>query len=203
MNSGVSFGFGVAIGIGIGIGIMHHIDEKEVDERLEEVTAERDAFYKELRDRDIEIGPRVKVEDKVSEKTKDEHESFVSEIDIPDLSKRFGDQDFDEHFGDRDHPHDDAPVAGPLRVSQTEYEQAFDTNGGWSESFTYYQEDGVLTDERDHVVEDPERIAGKVLDELVTTDEDEVFIHDESADAWYEITIDHALAYYKDVAGED
>lgn len=72
-----------------------------------------------------------------------------------------------------------------------------------SDTYTYYQEDGVLVNDITQEVEpDQEGVLGKDAMEIIEdTEKDEIYIDNEPDDMLYDIVIDHSMGYYRDVLG--
>lgn len=115
------------------------------------------------------------------------------------LSRKYKDPDFDEHFGEHDHPRDDDEVRPPFRMNEDEAETSLSDKT----MISYYPEDDVLVDENGTPIEDPSDICGNVLSELRFIKEDEVFIQNDPYDTIYVILIQHGMSYHKDILGED
>ena len=72
-----------------------------------------------------------------------------------------------------------------------------------SETYTYYQEDGVLVNDiRNEVEPDQVGVLGKdVMEVIEDTEQDEFYIDNEPDDMLYDIIVDHKFSYYRDVLG--
>lgn len=72
-----------------------------------------------------------------------------------------------------------------------------------SETYTYYQEDGVLVNDiRNEVEPDQVGVLGKdVMEVIEDTEQDEFYIDNEPDDMLYDIVVDHKFSYYRDVLG--
>lgn len=72
-----------------------------------------------------------------------------------------------------------------------------------SDTYTYYQEDGVLVNDITQEVEtDQEGVLGKEAMEIIEdTEKDELYIDNEPDDMLYDIVVDHSMSYYRDVLG--
>ena len=72
-----------------------------------------------------------------------------------------------------------------------------------SDTYTYYQEDGVLVNDITQEIEpDQVGVLGKECMELIDdTREDEFYIDNEPDDMLYDIIVDHKFGYYRDVLG--
>ena len=72
-----------------------------------------------------------------------------------------------------------------------------------SDTYTYYQEDGVLVNDITQEIEpDQVGVLGKECMELIDdTREDEFYIDNEPDDMLYDIIVDHKFSYYRDVLG--
>ena len=72
-----------------------------------------------------------------------------------------------------------------------------------SDTYTYYQEDGVLVNDITQEVEpDQEGVLGKEVMEIIEdTEKDELYIDNEPDDMLYDIVVDHSMSYYRDVLG--
>lgn len=73
-----------------------------------------------------------------------------------------------------------------------------------NETFSYYQEDGVLVDSDGEVVRNEENIIGVEAMEKIFDcgdDTDYVYALDEDIDKMYEIVVVHDQSYYRDVVG--
>ena len=83
-------------------------------------------------------------------------------------------------------------------LSQQDYEDDFEYRD--SESLTYYQEDHVLADAFDDRVGNPEMIIGEeALQEADATDDDYIYVLDETENKMYEIEVNHEEAFYRDI----
>lgn len=77
-----------------------------------------------------------------------------------------------------------------------------DVNYRDNETFTYYQEDGVLVDSADMPVHNEEETIGvEALDKLADTDEDFLYVDNDIEDKMYEIIVEHNVSYYRDLMG--
>lgn len=72
-----------------------------------------------------------------------------------------------------------------------------------SDTYTYYQEDGVLVNDITMEVEpDQVGVLGKdAMEIIVDTEKDELYIDNEPDDMLYDIVVDHSMSYYRDVLG--
>lgn len=72
-----------------------------------------------------------------------------------------------------------------------------------SDTYTYYQEDGVLVNDITREVEpDQVGVLGKDVMEIIEdTEKDELYIDNEPDDMLYDIVVDHTMSYYRDVLG--
>lgn len=72
-----------------------------------------------------------------------------------------------------------------------------------SDTYTYYQEDGVLVNDIAQEIEpDQEGVLGKEVMEIIEdTEKDELYIDNEPDDMLYDIVVDHSMSYYRDVLG--
>jgi hypothetical protein len=72
-----------------------------------------------------------------------------------------------------------------------------------SDTYTYYQEDGVLVNDITQEIEpDQVGVLGKECMELIDdTQQDEFYIDNEPDDMLYDIVVDHKFSYYRDVLG--
>lgn len=72
-----------------------------------------------------------------------------------------------------------------------------------SDTYTYYQEDGVLVNDITQEIElDQEGVLGKEVMEIIEdTEKDELYIDNEPDDMLYDIVVDHSMSYYRDVLG--
>jgi len=72
-----------------------------------------------------------------------------------------------------------------------------------SDTYTYYQEDGVLVNDITQEVEpDQVGVLGKdAMEIIVDTEKDELYIDNEPDDMLYDIVVDHSMSYYRDVLG--
>ena len=72
-----------------------------------------------------------------------------------------------------------------------------------SDTYTYYQEDGVLVNDITQEIEpDQEGVLGKEAMEIIEdTEKDELYIDNEPDDMLYDIVVDHSMSYYRDVLG--
>jgi hypothetical protein len=72
-----------------------------------------------------------------------------------------------------------------------------------SDTYTYYQEDGVLVNDITREVEpDQVGVLGKDVMEIIEdTEMDELYIDNEADDMLYDIMVDHTMSYYRDVLG--
>lgn len=72
-----------------------------------------------------------------------------------------------------------------------------------SDTYTYYQEDGVLVNDVTQEIEtDQEGVLGKEAMEIIEdTEKDELYIDNEPDDMLYDIVVDHSMSYYRDVLG--
>jgi hypothetical protein len=72
-----------------------------------------------------------------------------------------------------------------------------------SDTYTYYQEDGVLVNDITREVEpDQVGVLGKDVMEIIEdTEMDELYIDNEPDDMLYDIMVDHTMSYYRDVLG--
>jgi len=72
-----------------------------------------------------------------------------------------------------------------------------------SDTYTYYQEDGVLVNDLTQEIE-PDQIGvlGQEAMEIIEdTEMDELYIDNEPDDILYDIMVDHSMSYYRDVLG--
>ena len=72
-----------------------------------------------------------------------------------------------------------------------------------SDTYTYYQEDGVLVNDITQEIEtDQVGVLGKEAMEIIEdTEKDELYIDNEPDDMLYDIVVDHTMSYYRDVLG--
>ena len=72
-----------------------------------------------------------------------------------------------------------------------------------SDTYTYYQEDGVLVNDVTQEIEtDQLGVLGKEIMEIIEdTEKDELYIDNEPDDMLYDIVVDHSMSYYRDVLG--
>lgn len=72
-----------------------------------------------------------------------------------------------------------------------------------SDTYTYYQEDGVLVNDITREIEtDQLGVLGKEVMEIIEdTEKDELYIDNEPDDMLYDIVVDHSMSYYRDVLG--
>ncbi len=72
-----------------------------------------------------------------------------------------------------------------------------------SDTYTYYQEDGVLVNDITQEIEpDQEGVLGEDAMEIIEdTEKDELYIDNEPDDMLYDIMVDHTMSYYRDVLG--
>jgi len=72
-----------------------------------------------------------------------------------------------------------------------------------SDTYTYYQEDGVLVNDATQEIEtDQIGVLGEAAMEIIEdTEKDELYIDNEPDDMLYEIIVDHNMGYYRDVLG--
>lgn len=72
-----------------------------------------------------------------------------------------------------------------------------------SDTYTYYQEDGVLVNDITQEVEqDQVGVLGKDAMEIIDdTEKDELYIDNEPDDMLYDVIVDHNMSYYRDVLG--
>ena len=72
-----------------------------------------------------------------------------------------------------------------------------------SDTYTYYQEDGVLVNDITQEIEtDQVGVLGKDAMEIIEdTEKDELYIDNEPDDMLYDIVVDHSMSYYRDVLG--
>jgi hypothetical protein len=108
----------------------------------------------------------------------------------------------DEEDYDPSGPGDDLP----LRVPFTILEEPFKDDYLESVNVTvdYYQEDGVLADERDAIIEDPIGAVGETaIEVLLTTDQPAIYVHNDTYDINYEIVVHHGVSYRRDIMGDE
>lgn len=72
-----------------------------------------------------------------------------------------------------------------------------------SNTYTYYQEDGVLVEDLTQEVEtDQAGVLGKEAMEIIEdTEKDELYIDNEPDGMLYDVVVDHSMSYYRDVLG--
>jgi hypothetical protein len=72
-----------------------------------------------------------------------------------------------------------------------------------SDTYTYYQEDGVLVNDITQEVEqDQVGVLGKDAMEIIDdTEKDELYVDNEPDDMLYDVIVDHNMSYYRDVLG--
>lgn len=135
---------------------------------------------------------------------------------LDELSKKYKDEDFDEHFGDREYPEDDDEVDDPdadfydggSREPYVLYRPPFEIDPDELESefsdceltsITFYQGDGMLLDERGELISDVAGLLGPmVADALPTCTDDYIYVHNDIHDTNYEVIIDQGSSGYLD-----
>ena len=135
---------------------------------------------------------------------------------MDELSKKYQDDDFDEHFAEREHPEDDLPedpdeddepyiydggqrdeepCRPPFEISTEELEGEFADSE--LTSITFYQGDEMLLDERGELISDVAGLLGPlVADALATCTDDCIYVHNDAHDTNYEVVIDEGSSGY-------
>lgn len=135
---------------------------------------------------------------------------------LDELSKKYSDPDFDEHFGDREYPEDDEdiddtesdfydggsrdpddPCRPPFEIDEKELEDEFSDSE--LTSITFYQGDEMLLDERGELISDVAGLLGPmVADALPTCTDEYIYVHNDAHDTNYEVIIDQGSSGYLD-----
>lgn len=83
-------------------------------------------------------------------------------------------------------------------------EEGLDLENATTTTITYYQQDGVLTDERFDPIEEPEDIVGEfVWKKLPQELSDVIYIQNDRLDCIYEVLIEHGLSYHEEFFYKD
>lgn len=195
MNSGaalsiLSFLVGSILGVLVTGGILGKEYRKKFDSQKDEIDYLRGKAHRSAKKNEHlldELGKRL-----------ENSEGADSSEPSPVVRRFKGRTYIDDDVG----PEDDRPLEDPYRI--TEYEFQSDIRFSESSSLTYYKRNGVLADERDEIVADPEDTVGpQIYGELPTMEEDNIYIHNSVHDMNYEIAIEHGLDYYVDILGEE
>lgn len=118
---------------------------------------------------------------------------------------------FDEIFGDDPFVQNttassvsDKEQEEPLKISMID-EETFkrDLQVRDCQTYTYYQEDGVLVDEMTNEIEEDQAgiLGEEAMGMIDETERDTLWIDNEPDDTLYEIIVDHNMGYYRDVLG--
>lgn len=144
-----------------------------------------------------EIKTRVEIEEDPGDEEDEEEEEEEEE-----------DFDFDDPF-----PEDDDIPEAPIRKSEkkdsdfysmTKEEFEEDLSFRDSETFTYYQKDGIFVDSCNDKVYNPEKLLDKeTLEKVKTTDEDYLYSGNDWEDKMYEIIVEKNDSFYRDVANAE
>ncbi len=152
----------------------------------------------------------------VTKKSYSGHNLTNKKPDLDELSKKYQDDDFDEHFAEREHPEDDLPedpdeddepyiydggqrdeepCRPPFEISTEELEGEFADSE--LTSITFYQGDEMLLDERGELISDVAGLLGPlVADALATCTDDCIYVHNDAHDTNYEVVIDEGSSGY-------
>ena len=123
-------------------------------------------------------------------------------VNFLNLSKKYRDKDFDEHFSERVGPEDDIPLRDPFELSSEDFDIICGEIA--TEELRFYQLDEVLTDVDDVMLDDPyEAVGDDMLDFLAQTKKDVIYIQNDALSTVYEITVEHNLSYHHDILGEE
>lgn len=77
-----------------------------------------------------------------------------------------------------------------------------DINYRDNDTFIYYQEDDVLTDSKNNVIQDHEKIIGsECMGIICDTEEDFIYLENEIEDKIYEIIVNHNDSLFRDIMG--
>ena len=204
----IGFVAGAIVG-GLTIG---HTCAKAYRRRIEDLESERDQLIEERRktaSRASESRLRALQE---AEKLLDENLSTIGKKEAAKKAiKEYrgedsedsedDDLDLDDEDFDFNDPFGDDSEDGEIRMLTKE---EFDKELSSRESFTmtYYQEDGILTDENQDIVHEQASILGEEAMGLIDdTTRDTLYIDNGPDEALYEIVVEHSLSYYRDVLG--
>ena len=159
----------------------------------------------------------------VTIKSQFSHNLADKKPELNELSKKYRDADFDEHFADREYPEDDAdlddpdadlddpdadfydggsrdpddPCRPPFEIDEKELEDEFSDSE--LTSITFYQGDEMLLDERGELISDIAGLLGSmVADALPTCTDDYIYVHNDAHDTNYEVIIDQGSSGYLD-----
>lgn len=147
----------------------------------------------------------------VTKKSQFSHNLTNKKPDLDELSKKYQDDDFDEHFAEREYPEDDEPedipyvydggerdeepCRPPFEISTEELEGEFSDSE--LTSITFYQGDEMLLDERGELISDVAGLLGPlVADALATCTDDCIYVHNDAHDTNYEVVIDEGSSGY-------
>lgn len=200
-----------------------HFLAKTYRQSIKEARDERDAVAKdldnlldarsqELKKKEAELDDSLSTIGKV---TKLDYSSISPRRKNPDLrvlACKYGDPDAENEFlpeksveeflAETDGPRDDRPIRDPFEITAQEFEM--DYGSIEVASLSYYQEDGVLTDERDVVILEPVEIIGEEgLQDLADTTEATLYFHNDAQDKNFEVDVLHEQSYRRDVLGID
>ena len=159
----------------------------------------------------------------VTIKSQFSHNLADKKPELNELSKKYRDADFDEHFADREYPEDDEdlddpdadlddpdadfydggsrdpddPCRPPFEIDEKELEDEFSDSE--LTSITFYQGDEMLLDERGELISDIAGLLGSmVADALPTCTDDYIYVHNDAHDTNYEVIIDQGSSGYLD-----
>ena len=120
------------------------------------------------------------------------------------LSHQYKSDEFDEHFAERDHPHDsgegDEDPDDIYLISKDQFQREVKYRA--DETITYYQQDGVLVNSVDQVIRDQEEVIGKeAMEKAESTEQDFLYVSNDVEDKIYEIVVEHMYSYRDMVGG--
>lgn len=114
------------------------------------------------------------------------------------LSEVIRDDDFDNHFAERESPQDDEPIYEAIDIIP---EEEFFENEEYAKiSLTYYEADDTLSNMQDDIVDDVKKFVGDCLDVFRNSEVDVTYVRNEKEGIDFEITRDNR-SYKEVVAG--
>jgi len=200
MNDCVICGLiGFFVGGIIGGCLIGRVCGREYQRRIEALQNERDTLIdKGRKAAEKSLAERQRADEEAEAKLDRDLKDIADLKTLEKLSREYRSDSFDEHFADRAHPEDDEPDIRIITAEQFKH----DLNERDSETITYYQEDGVLTDSAQEVVHDQAAMLGEeAMGMIDETQDDFVYIDNEADDILYEVVVEHKMSYYRDVLG--
>lgn len=196
MNNRIKLIFAFMIGTGVGSAITWKlVKEKYSAIAQEEIDSVKEVYSKKHREIEEDEGINIVTESKDADEEEDA-DGWINEYDhqyaeYRKIASKYG--------------HNDEKVSsyikddGPEVIPPDEFGEYLNYD---TESLTFYEGDGVLTDDRDNVVEDVEIMVGpNALDSFGEWEDDRVCVLNNATECYYEILRDNGK--YSDLIKED